>query len=56
MLVFDPTKRISVEEALEHPYMMSLHDVADEPVCPMPFTFDFDADHLTPVSSSPSRE
>ncbi len=48
MLVFDPTKRITVEEALEHPYLASLHDVSDEPVCPTPFTFDFDADHLTP--------
>lgn len=48
MLVFNPTKRITVEEALEHPYLASLHDVSDEPVCPTPFTFDFDADHLTP--------
>ncbi|GLC63120.1 Mitogen-activated protein kinase 4b [Pleodorina starrii] len=49
MLVFDPTKRISVEDALAHPYLASLHDEADEPVCHTPFTFDFDAGHLTPV-------
>ncbi|KAG2425741.1 hypothetical protein HYH02_014957 [Chlamydomonas schloesseri] len=48
MLVFDPTKRITVEQALEHPYLASLHDLADEPVCPTPFTFDFDSEHLTP--------
>ncbi len=49
MLVFDPTKRITVEQALEHPYLASLHDVSDEPKCPTPFTFDFDSEHLTPV-------
>ena len=52
MLVFDPTKRITVEQALEHPYLASLHDVSDEPVCPTPFTFDFDSEHLTPVRRS----
>ncbi|KAL6967390.1 Mitogen-activated protein kinase 1 [Sarracenia purpurea var. burkii] len=42
MLTFDPTKRITVEEALAHPYLERLHDVADEPVCPMPFSFEFE--------------
>ena len=27
MLVFDPQRRITVEEALAHPYLASLHDV-----------------------------
>jgi serine/threonine protein kinase len=26
MLIIDPTRRISVQEALEHPYLASLHD------------------------------
>ncbi|CAL5433168.1 unnamed protein product [Camellia sinensis] len=42
MLVFDPTKRITVDEALCHPYLSSLHDINDEPICPSPFSFDFE--------------
>ncbi|KAF7153643.1 hypothetical protein RHSIM_Rhsim01G0221500 [Rhododendron simsii] len=42
MLTFDPAKRITVEEALAHPYLARLHDVADEPVCLEPFSFDFE--------------
>ncbi|CAD5173027.1 unnamed protein product [Musa acuminata subsp. malaccensis] len=42
MLVFDPSKRITVDEALHHPYLASLHDINDEPVCPTPFSFDFE--------------
>ena len=30
MLVFDPTKRITVEAALEHPYFSNLHCLEDE--------------------------
>lgn len=33
MLCFDPSKRISCEQALEHPYLQVWHDPADEPVC-----------------------
>ncbi|KAG2681065.1 hypothetical protein I3843_11G127600 [Carya illinoinensis] len=47
MLVFDPNKRITVEEALCHPYMSSLHDINDEPVCPRPFSFDFEQPSCT---------
>ncbi|KAJ1384032.1 Serine/threonine-protein kinase, active site [Sesbania bispinosa] len=42
MLVFDPSKRITVEEALNHPYMSSLHEINEEPTCPTPFVFDFE--------------
>ncbi|XP_042382216.1 mitogen-activated protein kinase homolog MMK2 [Zingiber officinale] len=42
MLVFDPSKRITVHEALHHPYLASLHDINDEPVCSTPFSFDFE--------------
>lgn len=34
MLNFDPMKRISCEQALNHPYFAVWHDPADEPVCP----------------------
>ncbi|TYH70312.1 hypothetical protein ES332_D05G109100v1 [Gossypium tomentosum] len=46
MLTFDPTRRITVEEALAHPYLERLHDIADEPVCPEPFNFDFEQQPL----------
>nr|AFJ54625.1 mitogen-activated protein kinase [Dunaliella salina] len=48
MLMFDPNKRITVEEALGHEYLATLHDISDEPVCPDPFTFDLESDDLTP--------
>lgn len=32
MLTWDPDKRITVEEALEHPFMEEMHDPTDEPV------------------------
>ncbi|XP_042425161.1 mitogen-activated protein kinase 1-like [Zingiber officinale] len=47
MLTFDPRKRITVEEALSHPYLASLHDSSDEPVCMMPFSFDFEQHALS---------
>lgn len=42
MLVFDPSKRITVDEALNHPYLTSLHEINEEPTCPSPFVFDFE--------------
>lgn len=43
MLVFDPTKRISVSQALSHPYFAHLHDPDDEPTAdPIPFDFEFE--------------
>ncbi|KAK3284419.1 Mitogen-activated protein kinase 4b [Cymbomonas tetramitiformis] len=47
MLVFDPLKRITVEQALEHPYLASLHDVSDEPCCSDPFVFEFEGENLS---------
>ncbi|CAN6463795.1 unnamed protein product [Victoria cruziana] len=47
MLVFDPSKRITVEEALCHPYVSKLHDINDEPTCPVPFNFDFEQPSFT---------
>jgi mitogen-activated protein kinase 7 len=42
MLAFDPSSRISVEEALQHPYLKIWHDETDEPDCPTPFDFEFE--------------
>ncbi|KAF5127383.1 Mitogen-activated protein kinase spm1 [Metarhizium anisopliae] len=42
MLTFDPSSRISVEQALEHPYLHIWHDASDEPDCPTTFNFDFE--------------
>lgn len=42
MLAFDPSSRISVEEALEHPYLHIWHDASDEPNCPTTFDFHFE--------------
>ncbi|KAF9511155.1 hypothetical protein BS47DRAFT_1377265 [Hydnum rufescens UP504] len=43
-LTFDPKKRISVEDALAHPYLEAYHDPNDEPTCASlaPEFFDFD--------------
>jgi mitogen-activated protein kinase 7 len=42
MLAFDPSQRISVEEALEHRYLHIWHDASDEPCCPTTFDFHFE--------------
>lgn len=34
MLKFDPRKRISVVDALKHPWLAQLHDEAAEPCAP----------------------
>ena len=31
MLAFNPAKRITVDEALKHPYIEAFHDPEDEP-------------------------
>ncbi|KAL1746190.1 kinase-like domain-containing protein [Schizophyllum fasciatum] len=42
MLCFDPAKRISCEQALNHAYFQVWHDPADEPVCEAKFDFGFE--------------
>jgi len=37
----------AVEDALAHPYLTSLHDISDEPVCMTPFSFDFEQHALS---------
>lgn len=42
MLTFDPADRITVDQALEHPYLRIWHDPSDEPECPEEFDFSFE--------------
>uniref|UniRef100_A0ACD5Z735 Uncharacterized protein n=1 Tax=Avena sativa TaxID=4498 RepID=A0ACD5Z735_AVESA len=42
MLVFDPSERISVTEALEHPYMSALYDPSANPPAQVPVDLDID--------------
>lgn len=44
MLTFNPKNRISVDEALAHPYLKDLHDPKIEVVCEKPWNHDFEAD------------
>lgn len=47
MLMFNPAKRITVEEALAHPYLESLHNEEDEPTAHAVFSFEFEKEDLT---------
>ncbi|KAJ1378875.1 Serine/threonine-protein kinase, active site [Sesbania bispinosa] len=44
MLVFDPTKRITVNEALQHPYMAPLYDPSCDPPAIIPIDLEIDED------------
>lgn len=46
LLCFDPTHRITAEEALAHPFFEEYHDEEDEPVAAEPFSFEFELDDL----------
>lgn len=45
--MFDFLSLCAVDEALCHPFLSSLHDLNDEPVCPRPFNFDFEEPSIT---------
>ena len=45
MLVVDPTKRITVKEALEHPFLQEFHDAEDEPETEKLDSYDFDFEY-----------
>ena len=47
MLIFHPTQRFTIEKALEHPFLQSLHNPDDEPVANFTFSFDFEHEELT---------
>ena len=42
MLYLDPSRRISVDDALKHLYLNNYHDPDDEPMCIPVFDFDFE--------------
>ena len=42
MLKYDPEERISIIDALAHPYLAQLHFPDDEPVCAPMSAYDFD--------------
>ncbi|XP_075511589.1 mitogen-activated protein kinase homolog NTF3-like isoform X2 [Primulina tabacum] len=44
MLIFDPSKRIGVTEALQHPYMSPLYDPRCDPPAQVPINLDIDED------------
>lgn len=47
MLEIHPKKRITIEKALEHPFLASLHNVEDEPVHESSFRFEFENEQLS---------
>lgn len=47
MLEIHPKKRISIEKALEHPFLESLHNPEDEPTTDSVFDFEFENDDLS---------
>lgn len=47
MLTFSPDRRVSVEEALRHPYFASLHNAKKEPECKAHFDFTFERIEMT---------
>ncbi|CAK9157105.1 unnamed protein product [Ilex paraguariensis] len=49
MLVFDPSKRITVTEALYHPYMSSLYDPTCNPPAQAPINLDIDENMGEPM-------
>ncbi len=46
LLQLEPKKRISADEALEHKYVTTYHNLRDEPVCTPPFDFEFEKNLL----------
>lgn len=47
LLLFHPLHRISIEQALEHPFMASLHNPEDEPSASFSFSFAFEHEELS---------
>lgn len=47
MLEIHPKRRITIEKALEHPFLESLHNVDDEPLYEDTFSFEFEQEELS---------
>lgn len=45
LLTFDPHKRITVDQTLEHEYFEQYHEPEDEPTCPEPLKLDLEFDN-----------
>ena len=45
LLQFNPDKRITAEQALEHPYVSQFHNPQDEPACEREIKIAIDDDH-----------
>ena len=56
MLQFTPDSRITVEQALAHPYLKDFHGQMEEPSCHVPFDFDFERGDRLSISSLGSEE
>lgn len=54
MMKFDPNERISVTEALAHPFLAQYHDPDDEPTCEA-FKFDFEGNNTMDSAELKSR-
>lgn len=50
MLQFNPSKRISVDEALQHPYFANLHSPEDELECEEVFDFTFEGEVVDKIT------
>jgi len=50
MLHFNPSKRITAEKALEHPYVAQFHNPAEEPTCEKELRISIDDDHKYSIS------
>lgn len=54
-LLFNPSKRISCEEALEHPYLADFHVPAEETVCNRIITISIDDNHKFSIADYRSQ-
>ena len=55
MLHFAPESRITVTQALEHPYLSQLHDATDEPVCDRKVDFDLEDEQRVSTAGHDSQ-
>lgn len=49
MLTFNPKKRYTIEQCINHPYFADLHDPEQEPISKTPFDWSFD--NFTPTKA-----